>query len=203
MTRAPQQRRLETRAKLINVAHEIIDAEGFSNLRVEDVVQRAGVAKGTLFSHFKDKDGLLAVIVGQQMTQFLDQLEKLPAPANIEALLSYIEPSLNYVASDRVIFDLLLRYSGSISNHSDEVITASFYRQIELCAGWIAALQANGVVRTTHSPALLSEGIQAFLNQVLAIRFCQNTPTSEPALNALRPFIQAWLADETPKPGQD
>ncbi|MCJ8335947.1 MAG: TetR/AcrR family transcriptional regulator, partial [Epibacterium sp.] len=48
MSRAPQKRRLETRAKLLEVAGEIVSEQGYSGLRVEDVVARAGVAKGTL-----------------------------------------------------------------------------------------------------------------------------------------------------------
>ncbi len=194
MVRAPQQRRLETRAKLLAVAADIIASEGIGNLRVEDVVQRAGVAKGTLFSHFKDKDGLLAILVGAQVMQYLDDMDALGAPSSIDSLLNRIEPLLNYIAADRVIFDLLLRYSGSISDHSDEVITAGFYRQIELWANWVAVLQAQGHVRNNHPPALLAEGVQAFMNQVLALRFCQKTPADVPAMSALRPFVMAWLA---------
>ena len=75
MTRAPQKRRLETRARLQEVAATIVQEQGYSGLRVEDVVARAGVAKGTLFSHFKDKDGLLAVLIGDEVMRLLDGME--------------------------------------------------------------------------------------------------------------------------------
>ena len=80
MTRAPQKRRLETRAKLLSVAEDLIDANGVSALRVEDVVARAGVAKGTFFSHFGDKDGLLAVILGAQVMRHIEDMDATPAP---------------------------------------------------------------------------------------------------------------------------
>ncbi|MDA0341119.1 MAG: TetR family transcriptional regulator, partial [Proteobacteria bacterium] len=45
MARAIQKRTLETRARLIAAAEEIIAESGFEALRVEEVVLRAGTAK--------------------------------------------------------------------------------------------------------------------------------------------------------------
>ncbi|MCE8514652.1 TetR/AcrR family transcriptional regulator [Ruegeria pomeroyi] len=193
MARPPQKRRLETRARLLAEAARLVDAQGYAGLRVEDVVEAAGVAKGTLFSHFSDKDGLLAVLIGAEVMRLIDEMENAAPPADLPQLIERLVPLLDFVASDRVIFDLLLRYSGSTGAERDEIVTQGFYRQIDLWAGWIVSMQAAGTVRGDHPPALLAEGIQAFLNQVIAIRFCQGgQPTGTPA-EALYPFLAAWL----------
>ncbi len=192
MTRAPQKRRLETRAKLLAVAEEIIETEGVSALRVEDVVARAEVAKGTFFAHFGDKDGVLAVILGARVMGHLDAMEAAPRPASVEEISQRLTPLLNFVAQDRMIFDLLLRYSGTTGAEVDEVVTQGFLRQIDLFAGWIAALQATGEIRTDQDPTLLAEGIQAFLNHVLAIGFCIEHDRQPPA-EALLPYLKGWL----------
>lgn len=194
MPRQPQKRRLETRAKLLEVTAELVASEGYSGLKVEDVVTGAGVAKGTLFSHFRDKDGLLAVLIGAEVMRYLDEMEASGTPDSREALLQRLAPLLDYIAGDRVIFDLLLRYSGSTGTETDEVITESFYRQIGIWAGWIEALQKSGDVRSDCAPDFLAEGIQAFLNQVIAIWFCMSSPNTSTPLEALRPFLEAWLA---------
>ncbi|KUP94304.1 TetR/AcrR family transcriptional regulator [Tritonibacter horizontis] len=192
MTRAPQKRRLETRAKLLTVAKTIVATQGYSALRVEDVVAHAGVAKGTFFSHFGDKDGLLAVILGARMTEFLDEMEATPPPTHPEDIAIRLTPMLDFVAQDRVIFDLLLRYSGTTGAEVDAVITESFTRQITMFAGWIAQMQAHGQIRADRDPALLAEGIQAFLNHVLALGFCMEHEKQPPA-QALAPFLSCWL----------
>ncbi|MDE4190126.1 MULTISPECIES: TetR/AcrR family transcriptional regulator [Rhodobacterales] len=196
MPRQPQKRRLETRAKLLEVTAELVATEGYSGLKVEDVVNRAGVAKGTLFSHFRDKDGLLAVLIGAEVMRHLDQMEEKGAPDSREALLERIAPLLEYVAGDRVIFDLLLRYSGSTGTETDEVVTEGFYRQIAIWGDWIAQLQQAGLVRDDYPAQFLAEGIQAFLNQVIAIWFCMSSPNEQTPLDALRPFLEAWLAPQ-------
>ena len=192
MTRAPQKRRLETRAKLLSVAEDIIAAEGVSALRVEDVVARAEVAKGTFFSHFGDKDGLLAVILGARVMEFLDHMEAASPPRSVEDIATRLAPLLDFIAQDRVIFDLLLRYSGTTGAEVDEVVTQGFLRQITLFAGWITNLQSSGVIRADQDAGLLAEGIQAFLNHVLAIGFCVEHDKQPPA-QALLPYLEGWL----------
>ena len=47
-----QARTLKTRAKLLSAATALIAHSGYEALRVEEVVVKAGGAKGTFFSHF-------------------------------------------------------------------------------------------------------------------------------------------------------
>ncbi len=192
-TRAPQQRRLQTRAKLLEVATQIVTTQGYSALRVEDVVEQTGVAKGTLFSHFKDKDGLLAVLIGAQVMGHLDQMEAKGVPHSIDEITHHLEPLLSFIGTDRVIFDVLLRYSGSTGAQVDEVITAGFVRQITLFASWLSEMQQVGIVRNDTSSEMLAEGIQAFLNHVLALWFCTEHDNIDTPSTALEPFLQVWL----------
>ena len=194
MTRAPQKSRLETRAALLRVAEVLILENGFSALRVEDVVERAGVAKGTLFSHFKDKDGLLAVLIGTRVMALMDEMEAQPSPEDVEDLCYLLSPLLCFIAQDRVVFDILLRYSGSTSAVIDETVTQSFHQQISQLSDWISKLQKSGKVRQDAAPELLAEGIQAFLNHVLALWFCVDHENGETPSAALLPLLQTWLA---------
>jgi AcrR family transcriptional regulator len=192
-TRAPQKRRLETRARLIDVATGIVDKHGYSALRVEDVVEQAGVAKGTLFSHFTDKNGLLAVLIGARVMDLLDDMDAQAAPDTIAELNVRLAPLVDFVAQDRLIFDILLRYSGSTGTDMDEVVTQGFLRQITLFATWLARLQATGQVRNDQPAEVLAEGIQAFVNHVLALSFCAGHAIENGPATALEPFLLAWL----------
>ena len=193
MSRAPQKRRLETRAKLLAVAQEIVSEQGYSGLRVEDVVASAGVAKGTLFSHFGDKDGLLAVLIGGEVMGQLDQIHGLGTPESIDDLTKRLFVHLEFVAKDRMIFDILLRYSGATGSETNEVVTETFTRRCDLAKGWISQMQAAGTVRAGLDPEFLAEGIEAFLAHVLAISFCMEHELRDPKA-ALQPFLQAWLS---------
>lgn len=193
MTRAPQKRRLETRARLLTVAEEIVAESGYSALRAEDVVSRAGVAKGTLFSHFKDMDGLLAVLIGGKVMALLDDMEQAAPPRTPAEICAILAPQLDFVARDRVIFDILLRYSGVTAAQAEEAISEGFLRQVSILERWLRRMQADSTIRTDQTALLLAEGIQGFLNHVLAIWFCQEHDAGDSPQAALEPYVCAWL----------
>lgn len=48
----------QSRMKLIEAAHAVVRAKGYSATRIEDICAEAGVTKGSFFHHFKSKDDL-------------------------------------------------------------------------------------------------------------------------------------------------
>lgn len=52
----------ETRQLLISVARELFTERGYAATSIEDVIQRAGVAKGALYHHFSGKDALFRTV---------------------------------------------------------------------------------------------------------------------------------------------
>ena len=66
VTRRPSKRlagATERRAAIIAAGLEEFTARGFAATRLEDVARRAGVAKGTIYLHFKDKEALFQDLV--------------------------------------------------------------------------------------------------------------------------------------------
>jgi AcrR family transcriptional regulator len=65
-TRRPSKRlagATERRAAIIAAGLDEFTAKGFAATRLEDVAKRAGVAKGTIYLHFKDKEALFQDLV--------------------------------------------------------------------------------------------------------------------------------------------
>ena len=62
---------------LITDAAVIVFAErGFHQARISDIARRAGVADGTIYLYFKNKEDLLLSIFEEKMDFMLDGLEK-------------------------------------------------------------------------------------------------------------------------------
>lgn len=56
---------LERREELLDIAWRLGGTHGFEALRVEQIVQAAGVAKGTFYHYFAAKDDLLEALIGR------------------------------------------------------------------------------------------------------------------------------------------
>jgi AcrR family transcriptional regulator len=55
-------------------------ARGFAATRLDDVAQRAGVAKGTIYLHFKDKEALFQELIRSALVPLISRLA-VPPPA--------------------------------------------------------------------------------------------------------------------------
>jgi AcrR family transcriptional regulator len=56
---SPKERSAAARARLLAAANELFYAEGVQSVGIDRVIERAGVAKATLYSAFGSKDGLV------------------------------------------------------------------------------------------------------------------------------------------------
>ena len=65
--------RKDSRAELIDVAIDIIQAHGIDALRIEDVCERVGVSKGSLYWHFTDREGLIREALLEQLYRLGDE----------------------------------------------------------------------------------------------------------------------------------
>ncbi|MDM7948500.1 TetR/AcrR family transcriptional regulator [Hydrogenophaga sp.] len=189
MKKAVQQRTLETRSRLTSVADELAAEKGFEALRIEEVVQRAGVAKGTFFAHFKDKDELMDLLVGERINTLLDRMAAGPAPSDADQLARRLMPLVELMSSERYVFDVILRRSGAMAVEEIGPIASTFGRLAELMGQWLA----QGAFRKDVPLEILVEGVEAFLVQTLALNFC--ALHKDKSMKArLQPYLRAWLA---------
>ena len=68
------ERRTDKRSLITEAAIEVFAEKGFHQARVSDVARRAGVADGTIYLYFKNKEDLLLSIFEEKMDGLLAQL---------------------------------------------------------------------------------------------------------------------------------
>jgi AcrR family transcriptional regulator len=72
--RPARQSRRDSRGELVDAALDIILANGVDALRIEDVCERVGVTKGSLYWHFNDREGLIREALLEQLYRMADEL---------------------------------------------------------------------------------------------------------------------------------
>ena len=86
-------RSAERRDAILAAALDEFSTSGFASTRLDDVARRAGVAKGTIYLHFADKETLFQELVRSMVSPVLGTLEQMPK-VDISARL-LIETLLN------------------------------------------------------------------------------------------------------------
>jgi AcrR family transcriptional regulator len=74
------ERAAERREAIIEAAMDEFIARGFAATRLDDVASRAGVAKGTIYLHFKDKESMFEELIRTAIVPLVNRLAAGPPP---------------------------------------------------------------------------------------------------------------------------
>ena len=96
-------RAAERRQAIIDAALDEFVARGFAATRLDDVAKRAGVAKGTIYLHFKDKESMFEELIRTAIVPLIGRLASPPPPgASVRgALEGFAKTFLQEVAATR------------------------------------------------------------------------------------------------------
>ena len=88
MVRRTREEALETRSRIIDAAEEVFHEKGVAHSSLEDVAAAAGVTRGAIYWHFKDKAELFDAMMQRVMLPVEDLGERADACCSIDPLQS-------------------------------------------------------------------------------------------------------------------
>ena len=95
--------------KVLAAAREAF-AEGGESTSLEEIARRAGVGIGTLYRHFPSRQALLEALYVGEVEEICRSAEELAGGDPWEALTTWFERFIAYVATKRALADELLHY---------------------------------------------------------------------------------------------
>ncbi len=100
----------KTRARLFEVATELIGEKGFGSTTVDEIAERAGVAKGTVYYHFASKAELVEALIADGLEPLAQQMREAAASEETarEALQALTYAELAYIREHRAFAKLVM-----------------------------------------------------------------------------------------------
>jgi len=125
-----------TRAKLLRVARELFARHGYNDVATEEIVRRAGVTRGALYHHFRDKRDLFQAVVEQIEQEVLQKVA--------ETALSEADPWDQQSAAIRAYLDVCLEPAVQriVLTDAPSVLGLAAWREIEAKYG-LALVEAG------------------------------------------------------------
>jgi len=160
--------RNDKRDSLLRAAIETFAARGFFNAQVADVARAAGVAAGTVYLYFRNKDDLLISIFERTMTEAIAEgrraMASLPdSPARLRAIARM---HLDRLGRDRplaIVFQIELRQSTKFM----ERFSATELREyLGIIRDVVAAGQENGAFRADINPTFAAKLFFGMLDEM-------------------------------------
>jgi len=96
--------------QILEAAADVFAECGFERAKVDDIAERAGVAKGTIYYHFQGKDELFCALIADLMQRLIARWEQAvaTAPDPVERLRGRVEALSRFLLANRRFAVMLL-----------------------------------------------------------------------------------------------
>lgn len=169
MVPTPKARRgTDKRERILRAAIEVFARKGFYATRVSEIAEAAGVADGTIYLYFKNKDDVLISIFEDRITKLLAflraQIEK--AGTVDEKVRIVVELQLGLLEEQRDLAEVITVNLRQSSRLLKQYAAPLFTEYLELIAGVIADGQREGVLRGDVSARVVARGLWGALDGI-------------------------------------
>jgi AcrR family transcriptional regulator len=133
------------REQLIRSAGEVFSEKGYFSANVSDIIQRAGIARGTFYLYFDGKRQVFDSITDTLLKEIEGRLKPIDlgkdAAPPLEQLHSNLTRVLSYLLDNKPLTQILLRHAEGLGKESDQKLDR-FYAKL---ANMIEASLKHGV----------------------------------------------------------
>lgn len=182
----------EKRRRIEKAAIEVMARKGFDRTTVSHIAKAAGVADGTIYLYFQNKDDLLRKTIDDITDSFISEglsiLEATESP--IDRIRKFAELHLRNLGADEnlaCIFQIELRHNMQLMREFSQNKLRKYFSYLE---GYIREAQDEGHIRKSLDPWLTAKILfgaldEAATNWVLSNRDYNLEDMVEPTLDVL------------------
>jgi len=148
----PQQRKEETRARILGSAASVFARRGYDAATVEEITAECGIAKGALYGHFASKEELFRTVlvdhVGRRIAETVARVE--PDLSLRESIVAIIEVSWSTCRNDPIWSPLFMEAWALAGRNAwaREAVATLFDHCSAALGRFLADAKRAGLVRT-------------------------------------------------------
>lgn len=154
---------------ILRAAITVFARNGYFNSKVSDVAREAGVADGTVYLYFKNKDDLLFSIITEMLDSFIAHVRAAITPLSspLAQLREIARLHLDMLGRDRdlaVVFEVEIRHS---TKFMEEFSTKKLSEYLDLIQQVIEAGQQAGEFRPDINPRIATKVFFGALDEMV------------------------------------
>jgi AcrR family transcriptional regulator len=106
----------QNRRAILDAAREIFTEMGYGAASIRDIVRRTGLASGTFYNYFPDKQSVFQAVLDERTTELRHRLREARAGADdAETIVREgFRVYFSFIVEDRPLFEMLRRNAGTV-----------------------------------------------------------------------------------------
>jgi len=158
----------DKRSRILKAAVKVFAQRGFYNAKVSQIAKHAGIADGTIYLYFKNKDEILISIFEEEMAKFISKIRSLIESETCvkKKLEVFVKTHLDFVKKNpklAQVFQLELRQSNKFIK---EYAGSKLKEYLNVAGDIFEEGQRQGIIRKDIHPGLMKRALFGSLDEV-------------------------------------
>jgi AcrR family transcriptional regulator len=186
------------RDAILEAAEQVFGRRGFSGTRMADVAKAAGLATGTLYNYFANRNELLGSLVAQRSDELLGEMraaeEETASRPACEQLGHMVRTAFLHFEAHRALFAVFLEPAGISGKSMASIGRSCIQAQREyhgVFAGVLDRSRAEGAVRADVPQSLLLAHLLGSLHGM--VKLWMSEPDADPLTDRAALVVELFL----------
>ncbi|MFH1809311.1 MAG: TetR/AcrR family transcriptional regulator [Pseudomonadota bacterium] len=143
----------ERRAQVLAVARDVFAERGYHAARIDDIVERARIARGTFYLYFEDKRAVFSELLDdltRRLRQAVRRVDLASAESPEQQLRENVRRVLVILLEERALTKILISDAVGLDPGFDEKLHAFYDHIAVIIEGSLAEGERLGLVRPQH-----------------------------------------------------
>jgi len=165
---SPNNRTGDKHDRILDAALKVFARHGFFNSKVSEIARVAGVADGTIYLYFKNKDDILIKAFEETMTMLITRLdEALGALTHpLEKLRTYIRLHFSIVRAHRDLAEVITVELRQSTKFMKEYKNEKFQEYLQRISMIIREGKDQGMIRPEIQPGIIKRGLFGMIDEL-------------------------------------
>src|SRR5690606_31262385 len=172
----------ERREQILSAARDVFARRGYHQATIDDIVARAGVARGTFYLYFDDKRAVFSELIDRFAAQITQSIQRIvtddPSRPVVQQVRDNIRAIVGTCLSERTMTKILFTDAVGVDSAFDRKLAAFYESAVQLLTESLKDGQALGIVGEGEPRVLayLTIGaLKELLYQAVTLGFAEET----------------------------
>ena len=161
--------RVDRRAQILRAAKQAFSQKGFHSASVSDIIERAGIARGTFYLYFESKRDVFDKLLEELLVELracIRPIDLTPgSPPPVEQLKANIMRVQELVLREPELFQLLLHQARGLDAQSAAIVASFYERVLTMIERSLEHGMRMGLIRPCN-PTIISSCILGTVKEV-------------------------------------
>jgi TetR/AcrR family fatty acid metabolism transcriptional regulator len=155
--------------RILRAAIKVFARNGFHNAKISQIAKEAGVADGTIYLYFKNKDDILIKVFEERLeeinTRFREMLQGIESPE--DKLRLYIRLHMELMEQNRGLAEVISVELRQSQRFMKEYVPVKFAEYMNLVSYIIREGKERGVFRADVNPGVIKRALFGALDELI------------------------------------